>query len=191
MNTWKWVNICYRHFNISLGSDSLTSAAHFLFGEPRMNTRAGEVQHTLRDDSTQASLRPKMAAGCIGSTWERPACQALCSFLGSFQVQMLDRGPGCQMRFLRDDLQNVKDQLHDHWTLAQLTRPAMDDRDQSAVQVTQVLRQKWLTVASRQVPHLKQQIQMMKHRTLMVRKAASTSQPRVSMNVFIHALLSS
>ncbi len=63
----------------------------------------------------------------------------------------------CQVklqRVLGDDLQDVEDQLHDHGALAQLTRPAVDDGDQSAVQVAQVLRQERLAVTSCQVTHL-------------------------------------
>lgn len=51
-------------------------------------------------------------------------------------------------RVLGDDLQDVEDKLHDNGALAQLTRPAVDDRDQSAVQVAQVLRQQRLAVTS-------------------------------------------
>lgn len=58
---------------------------------------------------------------------------------------------------LGDDLQDVEDQLHDDRTLDQLTRPAVDDGDQSAVQVAQVLRQEGLAVTSCQVPHLLRQ----------------------------------
>lgn len=61
---------------------------------------------------------------------------------------------GC-LKFLRDDLQDVEDQLHDHRALAQLTRPAVNDGDQSAVQVAQVLRQERLAVASDQITHLR------------------------------------
>lgn len=57
---------------------------------------------------------------------------------------------------LGDDFQDVEDQLHDHRTLAQLTRPAVDDGDQSTVQVAQVLRQERLAVTSCQVTHLQQ-----------------------------------
>lgn len=55
---------------------------------------------------------------------------------------------------LGDDLQDVEDQLHDHRTLTQLTGSTVDDGDQGAVQVTQVLRQQRLTVTSCQVAHL-------------------------------------
>ena len=55
---------------------------------------------------------------------------------------------------LGDDLQDVEDQLHDDGTLAQLAGPSVDDWDQSAVQVTQVLREQRLAVAARQVAHL-------------------------------------
>lgn len=60
-------------------------------------------------------------------------------------------------RRLGDDLQDVEDQLHDDRALAQLTRPAVDDGDQSAVQVAQVLRQEGLAVTSCQVTHLEPQ----------------------------------
>lgn len=60
---------------------------------------------------------------------------------------------------LGDDLKDVEDQLHDHGTLAQLTRPTVDDGDERAVQVAQVLRQEGLAVASCQVTHLQQWIQ--------------------------------
>lgn len=56
---------------------------------------------------------------------------------------------------LRDDLQDVEDELHDHGTLAQLTRPAVDHRDQGAVQIAQVLREQGLTVTAHQVTHLR------------------------------------
>lgn len=59
------------------------------------------------------------------------------------------RGP-----VLRDDFQNVKDQLHDDGALAQLTRAAVDDGDESAVQVAQVLGQERLTVTASEVSHL-------------------------------------
>ncbi len=62
---------------------------------------------------------------------------------------------------LGDDLQNVENQLHDHRALAQLTRPAVDDGDQSAVQVAQVLRQERLAVTSCQVTHLQQSTQVL------------------------------
>lgn len=55
---------------------------------------------------------------------------------------------------LGDDLQDVEDELHDHRALAQLARSAVDDGDQSAVQVAQVLRQQRLAVTSCQVTHL-------------------------------------
>lgn len=58
------------------------------------------------------------------------------------------------VRLLGDDLQDVEDQLHDHRALAQLACSTVDDGDQSAVQVTQVLRQKRLAVTSCQVTHL-------------------------------------
>lgn len=57
---------------------------------------------------------------------------------------------------LGDDLQDVEDQLHDHRALTQLTRAAVDDGDQSAVQIAQVLRQERLAVTSCQVTHLQQ-----------------------------------
>lgn len=57
---------------------------------------------------------------------------------------------------LRDDLQDVEDELHDHRTLAQLTRPAVNHRDQGTVQITQVLREQGLTVTARQVTHLRE-----------------------------------
>ena len=60
---------------------------------------------------------------------------------------------GCLV-LLRNDLQDVEDQLHDHRALAQLTGSAVDDGDQSAVQVAQVLRQERLAVTSCQVSHL-------------------------------------
>lgn len=94
-------------------------------------------------------------------------------FSGSFEVQTAE-GRWCQknkkkkkfggekgcrlvgcLKFLRDDLQDVEDQLHDHRALAQLTRPAVNDGDQSAVQVAQVLRQERLAVASDQITHLR------------------------------------
>ena len=56
---------------------------------------------------------------------------------------------------LGDDLQDVEDQLHDHGALAQLTRPAVDDGDQGAVQVAQVLREEGLPVTPCQVAHLR------------------------------------
>lgn len=55
---------------------------------------------------------------------------------------------------LRDDLQDVEDELHDDGALAQLAGPAVDDGDQSAVQVAQVLREEGLPVTARQVTHL-------------------------------------
>lgn len=70
------------------------------------------------------------------------------------------RSAGTCRRLLGDDLQDVEDQLHDDGALAQLTRPTVDDGDQSAVQVTQVLRQQRLAVASRQVAHLRAQRHM-------------------------------
>lgn len=56
--------------------------------------------------------------------------------------------------FLGDDLQDVEDQLHDDGALTQLTGPAVNDGDQSAVQVAQVLRQERLAVTSCQITHL-------------------------------------
>lgn len=61
---------------------------------------------------------------------------------------------GVVIRLLRDYLQDVEDQFHDHGALAQLARSAVYDRNQSAVQVAQVLRQERLTVTSCQVTHL-------------------------------------
>lgn len=55
---------------------------------------------------------------------------------------------------LGDDLEDVEDQLHDNWALTQLTCPTVDDGDQSAVQVTQVLRQERLSITPCQVTHL-------------------------------------
>lgn len=63
-----------------------------------------------------------------------------------------------RLRLLGDDLQDVEDQLHDHGALAELTRPAVDDGDQSAVQVAQVLRQQRLAVTSCQVTHLEKKV---------------------------------
>lgn len=56
---------------------------------------------------------------------------------------------------LGDDLQDVEDELHDHGTLAQLTRPTVDHWDQGAVQIAQVLREQRLTVTAHQVTHLR------------------------------------
>lgn len=57
--------------------------------------------------------------------------------------------------YLRDDLQDIEDELHDHRTLTQLTRPAVDHWDQGAVQITQVLREQGLSVTTCQVTHLR------------------------------------
>ncbi|CAB1318003.1 unnamed protein product [Coregonus sp. 'balchen'] len=46
---------------------------------------------------------------------------------------------GVLVRLLGEDFQDVEDQLHDDGALAELTRPSVDDRDQSSVQVTQVM----------------------------------------------------
>lgn len=62
---------------------------------------------------------------------------------------------------LGNDLQDVENQLHDHRALAQLTRPSVDDGDQSAVQVAQVLRQERLAVTSCQVAHLRRSKQVL------------------------------
>lgn len=58
------------------------------------------------------------------------------------------------MCLLGDDLQDVEDELHDDGAFAQLTRPVVDDGDQGAVQVAQVLREEGLAVTSCQVTHL-------------------------------------
>ena len=57
---------------------------------------------------------------------------------------------------LRDDLQDVEDELHDDGAFAELTGASVDDGDEGAVQVAQVLRQQGLAVTARQVAHLNQ-----------------------------------
>lgn len=167
-------NTCYRHCNGTLGSDSVISDDH-----QRSKQLSGEVHYGghVTDDPARGLLRPRVASGaqqtvvgCIGSTWGMLPRLARHSFRALLKCKRLkgdDGGPGCEMtsedgarRLLRDDLQDVEDQLHDDRALAQLTRPAVDDGDQSAVQVAQVLRQERLPVTSCQVTHLQQRTQV-------------------------------
>lgn len=126
------------------------AGVHVLLGAPRVNTRsprqarfryaeaAGSFLWMHRLDGRSAARLPTLRVQTVGG--KRPE-----------RKRCLEATPP---RRLGDDLQNVEDQLHDHRALAQPTRPAVDDGDQGAVQVAQVLRQKRLAVTSCLVAHL-------------------------------------
>lgn len=93
-----------------------------------------------------AELRPGGDATPWGQARVAPVCSGGGEGTGTTE--------GRRHNELGDDLQDVKDQLHDHRPLAQLARPAVDDGDEGAVQVAQVLRQQRLTITAGQVAHL-------------------------------------
>lgn len=72
-------------------------------------------------------------------------------------VVRVEKMKECGVSDLSDILQDVKNELHHNGLLSSSAPPAVDDRDEHAVQGVEILSGEWLPVAPSHKPHLKLQ----------------------------------